>query len=71
LRYNCSKKCLAPAALPRIAIRIVIVNDHPIVLLGLSIFIRAQGWEVCVTAADGEEAVAKATGLRLDTVIMD
>jgi DNA-binding NarL/FixJ family response regulator len=46
------------------ASRVVIADDHPVVCVGLAKPIAAQGWEVCATAADGEEAVARATAMR-------
>ena len=51
--------------------RVVIADDHPVVCVGLATLIAGQGWEVCATASDGEEAVARATELRPDIVVMN
>ena len=53
--------------------RILIADDHPAMSAGLTGIITSHGagWEICGTAADGEEAIAKATALRPDIVIMD
>lgn len=54
------------------AARIVIVDDHPVVRLGLAhlIITHRPGWEICATAAGGQEAIAQATGLRPGIVIV-
>jgi DNA-binding NarL/FixJ family response regulator len=51
--------------------RVVIADDHPVVGTGLATLIAAHGWEICATATDGEEAVARATELRPDIVVMN
>jgi DNA-binding NarL/FixJ family response regulator len=53
--------------------RILIADDHPSIRAGLAGIITARGpeWEICATAVDGCEAVAKAIALRPDIVIMD
>ena len=51
--------------------RVVIADDHPVVCVGLATLIAGQGWEVCATASDGEEAVARATELRPDIVVIN
>src|SRR5438128_3223399 len=53
------------------ATRVLIADDHPVTCLGLTSLITAQGWRVCATAADGEEAVVKTIVLRPDIVIMN
>ena len=51
---------------------ILIADDHSIVRMGLSALLGYQpGFKVVGEAEDGEEAVAKATELKPDIVIMD
>jgi DNA-binding NarL/FixJ family response regulator len=53
-------------------IRLLIVDDHPVVLDGLSgIFSGAEGFEVVGQAHDGAEGVALARRLDPDVVLMD
>jgi DNA-binding NarL/FixJ family response regulator len=53
-------------------IRLVIVDDHPVVRDGLSgIFSGAEGFEVVGLAADGREGVELARRLDPDVVLMD
>ena len=53
-------------------VRILIADDHEIVREGLRAMIqRVPDWEICGEAADGREAVTKATELKPDIVIMD
>ncbi|OZM72170.1 DNA-binding response regulator [Amycolatopsis antarctica] len=53
-------------------ISLLIVDDHPIVRDGLrGIFTGEHGFEVLGEAASGAEAVALATALRPDVVLMD
>ncbi|AGZ45097.1 response regulator [Actinoplanes friuliensis] len=53
-------------------IRLLIVDDHPVVRNGLSsMFAAAPGFEVLGEAADGAEAVELAERLRPDVVLMD
>jgi DNA-binding NarL/FixJ family response regulator len=51
--------------------RVVIADDHPVVCVGVATLIAAQGWEVCATAADGEDAVARAAEMRPDIVVIN
>jgi DNA-binding NarL/FixJ family response regulator len=55
-----------------VAKRILIADDHESVLRGLraSLGVKA-GWEICGDAVDGKEAVARATELRPDLIVMD
>ncbi len=50
--------------------RILVVDDEPQMLLGLRDNLEIEGYEV-LTAADGEEGLAKALTLRPDLVILD
>ncbi|GAA3391935.1 response regulator transcription factor [Cryptosporangium minutisporangium] len=53
-------------------VRVLIVDDHPVVRDGLrGMLAGADGFEVVGEAADGAEAVALATALTPDVVLMD
>ncbi len=52
--------------------RILVADDHEVVLKGLISLLQAQpDWQVCGEAADGREAVDKAQQLKPDVVILD
>ena len=52
--------------------RILIADDHESVLRGLRTSLGVKpGWEICGDAVDGKEAVARATELRPDLIVMD
>jgi DNA-binding NarL/FixJ family response regulator len=53
-------------------IRLMIVDDHPVVRNGLiGMFSAADGFEVVGEAADGAEAARRAQGLSPDVILMD
>ncbi len=53
-------------------IKVLIVDDHPVVLKGLSFFLQTQpNIKLVGQAMNGEEAVAQVEKLRPDVVLMD
>jgi DNA-binding NarL/FixJ family response regulator len=54
------------------AVRILLVDDHPIVRQGLRTLLEARpGWEVVGEASDGLEALEKVDSLQPDVVVLD
>ncbi|MFE6967467.1 response regulator [Agromyces sp. NPDC057679] len=54
------------------AIRVLLVDDHPVYRDGLAVLLRSiDGLDVVGTAADGLEAVAAAEALAPDVIVMD
>lgn len=52
--------------------RILLADDHEVVRAGLRALLEEQsGWEVVAEAADGRDAVDKATKLKPDVVVID
>jgi DNA-binding NarL/FixJ family response regulator len=53
-------------------IRILVVDDHPIVRQGLKTLLEGHsGWQVVGEAADGAEALEKAKNLNPDVMVLD
>lgn len=53
-------------------LRILIADDHDVMRQGTRAVIERQpGWEVCGLASNGREAVAQASALKPDIVVMD
>ena len=53
-------------------IRVMLVDDHPVMLRGLrEVLEESEGLEVVAQAADGEEAVRMAEESRPDVIVMD
>lgn len=52
-------------------IRLIIVDDHPIVRAGIRVVVEARGFEVVAEVGTGEEAVDAARVLRPDVVLCD
>jgi DNA-binding NarL/FixJ family response regulator len=53
-------------------VRILLVDDHPIVRQGLKTLLEGRrGWEVIGEASDGAEAVEKAKDLTPDVMVLD
>lgn len=52
-------------------VRVMIVDDHPIVRAGMRTVVEGCGFEVVGEAATGEDAIALAAGLRPDVVLCD
>jgi DNA-binding NarL/FixJ family response regulator len=66
-----SRKPVEPSR-QRVATRILIADDHEVVRSGLRGILEAQAnWEVVAEAADGTDAVRKATETKPDVAVVD
>jgi DNA-binding NarL/FixJ family response regulator len=53
-------------------LRILVADDHEVVRIGVCTMLDSQeGWQVCGTAADGQETVEKARQLNPDIIVLD
>jgi two-component system response regulator NreC len=59
-----------PKAMPQ-QVRVLVADDHQIVLQGLKTILDREGFEVVGEASDGSQAVALAADLQPDLVVMD
>ncbi len=59
------------SASPNPPIRVLIADDHPLMVDGLRFLLEANGYEVIGAAGDGQAAVAQALKLKPDLVLMD
>jgi len=55
----------------RLRTRVLVADDHPIVLQGVRLLLESRGLDVVAVAADGREAVRLAQELRPDVVVLD
>jgi DNA-binding NarL/FixJ family response regulator len=53
------------------SMKILLVDDHPLFLEGLTNLLEAHGLEVLGTAGDGKQALLKARELNPDVILMD
>lgn len=52
--------------------RLLVVDDHPMIRLGIETILRPRPeWEICGTAGSGSEAIQLASQLRPEIIIMD
>jgi two-component system, NarL family, response regulator NreC len=59
-----------PKPLPQ-PVRVLVADDHEIVLQGLKTVLDREGFEIVGEASDGAQAVALAVELRPDLIVMD
>ena len=52
-------------------IRVLVADDHQIVLQGLKTILNREGFEIVGEASDGAQAVAQALDLQPDLIVMD
>jgi two-component system, NarL family, response regulator NreC len=52
-------------------VRVLVADDHPIVLRGLKTILDREGFEIAGEASDGAQAVARALDLQPDLIVMD
>jgi DNA-binding NarL/FixJ family response regulator len=54
-----------------VAERILLVDDHPLTRSALAALLQQHGFEIAGEASDGEEAIARATELEPDLILLD
>jgi len=55
-----------------VPVRILIVDDHPVVRKGLRAMLGGRrGWRVCAEASNGREAIEKARAMKPDVAVVD
>jgi DNA-binding NarL/FixJ family response regulator len=55
-----------------VPVRILIVDDHPVVRKGLRAMLEGRrGWRVCAEASNGREAIQKARATKPDVAVVD
>lgn len=52
-------------------VRVLIADDHPLFRMGLSLALKADGFEVVAEAENGRQAVERARQLDVDVVLLD
>jgi|SRR5215472_1251370 len=53
-------------------VRILVADDHEVVLKGIRMILQARpDWDICGEAANGAEAIRMAQELRPDAIVMD
>jgi DNA-binding NarL/FixJ family response regulator len=55
----------------KLAMRVLLVDDHPLFLEGLQNLLEAHGIQVAGTAANGDQALLRARELKPDVILMD
>ena len=59
------------AATEELAPRVLVVDDHPLFRMGLSLALAAAGFDVVGEASNGKEALCSVAGGRVDLVLLD
>jgi DNA-binding NarL/FixJ family response regulator len=68
--FSTTRGCAGKVEL--MAVRILLVDDHPIVRQGLRTLLEGRpGWEIVGEASDGVEALDKVESLQPDVVVLD
>ena len=52
-------------------IRVLLVDDHPLMLIGISSMLEGKGIDIVGTAGNGFEALEKAAQLKPDVMLLD
>src|SRR5215471_10191243 len=71
-RWQVSSRFPPPTGDSMTRLRILIADDHSVVRAGLRTLLESHAnWEVCAEAADGRDAVEKASKLKPDVAVLD